>query len=379
VDQRPTGQDLIFSMVSKGVAGWRWAAGLVLVGVGIGLFVVLNRLFSHGFGGQLGWALLLFFLGGAYRYWRLRVAECGYDLRVEPVPSALLLGQQFGCRALIRANRPLNVGPVRLLLRCEEYLEVAHTNGTRDEFRESPVEEHVEIAPAQSYARGQALQIDHAFTIPLDAPPSYRPSEHAHVEWTLRLSAPVQGLWPDIDETIVLQVAPAFAPGQVTSAPGDPRVPADWGGDLQVRCGAVTQDGVTVGFGSFGGATVQGVPAVSAGETRELEVRVDALADLHCRGVLCRAGCNSPGHGLTNDAELAVVESQLIHSGDLRAGQTATGRLTITIPDSGPVSFRGKHVTCSWSVWVHVDVPIWQDRWLQLPFVVTPRVTPDTP
>jgi len=46
----------------------------------------------------------------------------------------------------------------------------------------------------------------------------------------------------------------------------------------------------------------------------------------------------------------------------------------VRVPAGGPVSFQGRYVKMDWMVRVRVDIPIWRDKVLELPFIVTPRL-----
>jgi hypothetical protein len=72
---------------------------------------------------------------------------------------------------------------------------------------------------------------------------------------------------------------------------------------------------------------------------------------------------------------IELFREEAVWSGDLAPMQPVETPIRLVVPRSGPVTYIGEHLRCDWLVRVRVDVPIWRDRVLELPFVVTPQAT----
>lgn len=336
-----------------------------------GLVATLTRIYGLKEGilvpgaivGAIILALIVFFA-------RLRIAASFYEVRPAEAPTALTPGESFRWGAVVEPKRRMKLGRAKVVLRCQEH--AINRGGTSDShYRKTILEETLDLGEERQLALGGIAEFETEITIPQTAIPSYS-GKNNRIEWDLILTAPVPGYCPDIKEEVSLRVLPQIGDEFARGEAMDAAIPADWSPPEEMREGRREQGGVRAELRVVDGATIQGLPAIPVGETRRLDLSVHTDTEFHCRGVLCWVGCRM--HGSGTDEKLDVVPEQFIHEGDFGAGHTISHSLTLAIPQDGPVSFQGRYVKFDWMVRVRVDIPIWRDKYLELPFLVTPRL-----
>ncbi|MCE5216130.1 hypothetical protein LLH03_03765 [bacterium] len=307
----------------------------------------------------------------AWVYLRQKVADSYYEVRVEPVPTSVKLGDSFDFRAMVLPKRDLRIGRGQVVLRCQEHA-ISRGGSSDSHYRQTLFEQPVDLPEGRRYTHGEALEIRQRLTIPADAIPSFAGHNNS-IEWRVLLRVPMPGICPDLHEALPLSVAPCFAPGADTERAAGTGIPVRWSEAVTAPTGLGQVGTVTAELRGYEGPTLHGLPAAAVGERLRLSLRVRTDGDLHCRGVLAQVCCHLHGSGTAE--EVVVFAEQQIHEGDFAAGQVAEHTYEVTVPDSGPVSFEGRYVKMDWCVRVRVDIPIWVDKRLTLPFLVTPRVS----
>lgn len=301
---------------------------------------------------------------------RARVAESYYTLEVRPPTEALRLGQSFEFSAVVLPKRNLVLGTGKLTLRCQEH--AISRGGTSDtHYRQTLFEQVFDLPPGRRYQRGEALEIRQRLTIPATGVPSFD-GKNNFIEWSVVLQVPARGICPDIHEQSPLRVLPQIIAAADEPMGEDTMLPRNWGRSAQYGEEVRRQGSVTAEFWNYQGPTLKGLPVVPVGGSRRLQVRVTADGDVHCRGVLACVCCRI--HGAGSSEEIVLSPEQTIHMGDFPAGANAERAYDIKVPETGPVSFVGRYVKCDWEIRVRVDIPIWRDRRLHLPFLVTPQL-----
>jgi len=307
----------------------------------------------------------------AWTYLRQKVAESYYEVRVDPLPTSVKLGEGFDFRAMVLPKRDLRIGRGKLVLRCQEHA-ISRGGSSDSHYRQTLFEQSVDLPEGRRYTHGEALEIRQRLTIPAGAIPSFAGRNNS-IEWTVSLRVPMPGVCPDLHQAVPLSVAPCFAPGAETERAAGTGIPVRWSEAVAVPTSLGQVGTVTAELRGYEGSTLHGLPAAAVGERLRLSLRVRTDGDLHCRGVLAQVGCRLHGSGTAED--VVVFPEQQIHEGDLAAGQVTEHTYEVTVPGSGPVSFQGRYVKTDWCVRVRVDIPIWVDKRLTLPFLVTPRVS----
>jgi hypothetical protein len=317
-----------------------------------------------------GLVVLIAPLSLAGMYLRARIADSYYTLEVRPPTAPLRLGQSFDFYAVVLPKRSMALRSGKLTLQCQEHA-ISQHGSSETHYRRAIFEQVIELAPGRRYQVGEALEIRQRLTIPATAIPSFE-GENNFIEWAVILQIPAPGMCPDIHHTSPLRVLPQIVAGADEPLGDDPMVPRNWcrgvsGGEEVSRVGPIW-----AGLRSSSGPTLKGLPVAPVGGTRRLRLQVSTDSDVHCRGLLACVCCRIHGSGTAE--EIVLSPEQTIHVGELSAGANAERAYDIKIPEIGPVSFAGRYVKCDWEVRIRVDVPIWRDKRLHLPFIVTPQL-----
>ncbi len=318
-------------------------------------------------------ALVVLGIGGvvAVLVARAFVAATTYEVIAYPPPSFAVLGQTFTWGVSLRVRKAFVLQSGRIVVRCQEH--VVQGSGKSRSHRRHTIYEQTYRIPPQPFGPGQTADLTADISIPASAIPSY-PDRRNSIEWTVSLQAPVEGFCPDIKAKTELRVVAVVDPHGDTGADGSPSVPAKWleSAAARSRVGAVQDGPLSAMVWPADGRMPHALPVVAAGETREFNLTLRSLEDINCRGVRCWIGCRSRARGA--EEEVVVSKDVLVHQGALRAGQTLNLPLSVRIPPSGPVTYAGHYVNFEWIVRVSLDIPLWWDRQVEVPFVVAPRL-----
>jgi len=305
----------------------------------------------------------------------------------DSAPAPVAIGESFSWGVTAFAKQNVVIGTGKITVKCEEHAIRRAGNSTSHQKRVIYNEAH-RLAGGR-LGPGQQANLRMDLTLPPHATPTYR-GRNNRVTWTLEIEVPVEGFCVDIKEKVELTVDARVESAEETGAQHDRAVPLTWlrtapfrtrdqmahniddllaNGDKGV---ANASDGsVLVSVRAADGITLPFGPVIPAGETRELQVTLATSEDIQCRGVLCWIGCRAHGRGTAE--EIVVFREQMIHGGPLLANQAVMVPISITPPPVGPTTFQGQHVKLEWMVRLRVDMPMWVDRRLLLPFIVTPR------
>jgi hypothetical protein len=343
------------------VVAWIVAAGLAIAGIANHVYPLLI------------FALVLAVIGAicGVSVLRGRMAKGYYEIVLDPLPQ-VGLGDSAQWGLTLVAKRSFQVGTVTCTLRCQEH--AISRGGTSDShYRNTLYEQTFRIAGRPMLPTEQAA-FRVPFTIPPDAVPSHRSSNN-FIEWQLQLHAPVPGWCPDVKQTVDLWVAPTVSGALVAGHPQDASIATGWlqadrvvGG--QAQCGAAWGS-----LQSQDGAMLDQTPVMSAGETRNLYLWLQTTEEVSCRGIWVWVGCRV--HGSGTDEEIPLIAEHCIHEGALQAGQPLGAPLRVAIPAHGPVTFVGRYVKLEWVARVRFDVPLWFDKRMWVPIIVTPRRLPE--
>jgi len=307
-------------------------------------------------------------LVGIIWYLRLHIAESFYDVMIPTPDRAVALGATVHWRPAVKANKGFRIGAATATLRCREH--AINRGGTSDShFRKEIYREEIILGQARKLYSGEVAE----FSVKFDVPPGAIPSFHGRnnfIEWRLILKVPVPGICPDIQQEVPLVIEPETVDDRPLGA--DEGVPSEWADQAEKPTGRDEQGSVRGTLTARDTATVGSLFVMPMGSQRALRVTVQTTGDIHCRGVLCWVGCRIHGSGSTE--EVALQDWHTIHEGDFGSGQVIDRSLDVEIPAGGPASFRGRYIKCDWMVRVRVDIPVWRDKVLELPFVVTPRL-----
>jgi len=345
-------------------------AGIVVFG-GIFVAAITDPVFGYIMGGIA--AVIVGVI--LYFYIRGRVASSFYEVHAEPpVRDRITLGGEVEWRPSVQPKRGLKIGAPRAILRCREH--AINRSGTSDTSYHNDVhKEEVQLAEGRQVYHGEIVELQPRMKIPADAVSSYT-GKNNFLEWSLTLRVPVPGFCPDIKEEVSIEVEPILPAGADHSHSQDETVPANWAERFEVGDGKTEQGPVRGQLRAESVRTRAGVPVISVGGSRRVELQMEVLNDVHCRNILCWAGCRI--HGSGSSEEVVITDWHSIHEGDAQAGQRIERSLDLQVPEDGPVSFRGRYIKCDWMVRVRVDIPVWRDKVLELPFVVTPRLSEDS-
>ena len=313
----------------------------------------------------IGGVVVLIIIIAAVVLIRKKIRDTFYDALIDPDPRAGV-GEAFDWGVTVRAKRPITVGTASVTLKCQEHA-IARGGTSDSHYRKTLVEQTFQVAGKQLMP-GEELPLRVTASIPRDAIPSHA-SKNNFIEWTLQIRASVPGYCPDLKESISVTVEPTIAGGQGLAE--SPSVSADWltethppGGHAQLGAAWATLE-------AEGGATLDQAPVMAVGETRRFRLWVQTNEALNGRGVLCWVGCRI--HGSGTDEEITLHAEQTIHEGALNPGQPVSFPIEVSVPGSGPVSYVGRYVKLEWVVRVRIDIPLWFDKRMYVPFIVTPR------
>ncbi|MBM3473805.1 MAG: hypothetical protein FJX75_11100 [Armatimonadetes bacterium] len=350
-----------------------WAVVAVLVAIGLAVFGVVVFLW----GGAVGMAFAIaavagvIGLGVGIAALRKHIATGYYDVTVDAVPS-VGLGDAAAWGVTVRARRALTVGTIRLTLRCQEH--AISRGGTSDShYRQTLHEQHLEIA-GKPMQPGEEVAFRVPFTIPAGAIPSHR-SKNNFIEWQVEFHAPVPGVCPDIKQKAELWVAPTVSGAVSKGLPDDPTVASDWMHPNRLQGGLARLGEAWGSLQSQDGAVVGQTPAMPVGAAHNLDLWVQTDQEIACRGVWVWVGCRI--HGSGTDEEIPLIAEHLIHEGAVQPGAPVGCQLPVAIPTHGPVSFVGRYVKLEWVARVRFDIPMWFDKRMHVPFIVTPRRVPE--
>jgi hypothetical protein len=302
---------------------------------------------------------------------RKHIAAGYYDVTVDGVPS-VGLGDSAQWGVTVRARRALTVGTVRATLRCQEH--AISRGGTSDShYRQTLHEQHLDAA-GKPMQPGEEAAFRVPFTIPADAIPSHR-SKNNSIEWQVELHAPVPGICPDIKQRAELLVAPTVSGTASRGLPDDPTVAAAWMHPDRLQGGPARLGEAWGTLQSQDGAMVGESPVMPVGASHNLYLWVQTNQEVACRGVWVWVGCRI--HGSGTDEEMPLIAEHLVHEGTVQPGAPVGCQLPVTIPAHGPVSFVGRYVKLEWVARVRFDIPMWFDKRMYVPFIVTPRRLPE--
>jgi hypothetical protein len=298
---------------------------------------------------------------------RSQVAASFYDLTADGRPS-VGVGEAFTWGLTVHARRPLTVGDLRFTLRCQEH--AISRGGTSDSHYRHTLFEHPVVVPGRLVSPGEAAEFRAQFATPANAIPSHR-SANNFIEWTLEVHAPITGYCPDVHHRVDLWVQPQAPAASTSAQPGDEAVPAEWLAHAPVRGGQTHLEGVWVTVQAAEGAVLDQTPVLPAGTDRDFTLWVQTAEPVGCRGIYCWIGCRI--HGAGTDEEVTLVPEQLIYEGALAPGQPVSYPFRLSLPPHGPVTFVGRYVKLEWAARVRLDIPLWFDKRLWAPIIVTPR------
>jgi len=311
-------------------------------------------------------AIACLVVGGVFAA-RAHLAAISYEVTWDPTPTSVDLGQTLTWGVTIRAKRPVTLGTARTRLWCEE--RAVHGSGKSQSVHRNTLLEQSQVFPGQALAPGQAVVLRGSLPVPPTSLPSYRGAYNT-IQWTVSMGVPVPGICPDIKKKARLWVVPV-----IEGAPAETR--PEWSPASRAEADRAPAEASAATSGPLcatlqtGDSDRQGMPVVPVGSTAQLNVSLQTEQEIRCRGVRCQVGYRIFGRG--NEERKWVSEERLIHEGPLLAGAPITYPLTVTVPAEGPVSFSGQLVNCEWRLRVRVDIPLWPDKRLDLPFVVAPR------
>ncbi len=345
-----------------------------VIAIVVGLVCALILISTRGHYGVTLTMVILAAVGVlAFFFVREFMTAITYEVSADAPPSFVALGQTFRWGVSIRARKAFVLQAGRIVLRCQEHAVEGVGRSTTD--HRHTVYEHTYRIPPQQLGPGESADLTAEISIPASAIPAY-PERRNCIEWTLSFEAPVEGICPDIKEETELRVVPVVEPGGDTSADGNPSIPAKWleSAVARSRVGAVQDGPLSVMIWPGDGQMPHALPVVAAGETREMNLTLQSLKDINCRGVSCWIGCRLHGRG--TEEEVVVSKDVPVHRGPLPGGQTVNVPLSVRIPPSGPVTYAGRYANFEWLVRLNLHIPLWWDRQVEVPFVVTPRLAP---
>lgn len=301
---------------------------------------------------------------------RNKIARETYEIVQPDARDSVKLGATLRRRPAVLCKKGFRTGrPVAQLI-CREH--AINRGGTSDShYHNERLRQETVLGEARRLNPGDVAEFAVDVEIPADGVPSFS-GQNNHIEWELVLRVPAPGFIPDIREVEKLDCLPEIAPGADRSMGTDSAVPAQWLAQVKAPPVRDRQGPVSGRITCRNAATSNGLYVVACGESVKLDLSVETASNIHCRNVLCWVGCKV--HGSGSEEKVAVLDWHSILEGDFNAGLVLNRTLDVRIPDTGPVSFQGRYVKMDWMVRVRVDIPIWRDKVLELPFIVTPRL-----
>ncbi len=135
---------------------------------------------------------------------RLAAKKLG-DVVLEVEPTAARCGDRVRVRASCQPRQQAGLNRAVLKLEAEE--KVVRGSGTsKKTYRHTVHVEEVELATGRQLSAGLPFHLEHAFTLPADAPPSFHASDN-ELRWTVSLHLDV-ARWPDWQQDRTLVVHP---------------------------------------------------------------------------------------------------------------------------------------------------------------------------
>ena len=326
---------------------------------------------------------------------RAVVTSTTYHVAVDARPGAVCLGETLLWGATVYARKAFDLGAAQIRIECREHAIRRAGNNTSHHRR--TIYSQVYQLPGGQARAGQQVNLRAGIPLPLSGMATLA-GRHNRVQWFVTLKCPVAGFAVDISEKTEVTVSPVVHSSEAGGAPSDPQAPAEWlkRATLHERAVApeamaraidepdpdatafVTSGSVTTGLRVVDGLTLPVGPVIPAGETRELQLTLQAREGVNCRGVYCWIGCRIHGRG--TGEEIVLYREQMIHEGPLPAGQPIQCPIAVTAPATGPLTFQGHYIKIDWMLRIRLDMPLWVDERIPVPFIVSPRLaTEETP
>ncbi len=346
--------------------GSPWVLIMVLAAATVSVGLALAATYGEA-AGMIGAATAAAVVIGGGVIGRACVAASFYDLAPDPAPEPVDLGGRFVWGVTVRAKRPMRIDEARIVLSCQEY--AIRRAGKHSRHYEHKAYERTYASSGAAVQPGEEARLEARISVPAGVAPSY-PGMHNWIKWAISFRASVAGLCPNIGDKVEIIVWPQVAPGEDKAVAQDGTVPEKWLAGAGPRANPPQDRGVAVSLDAVDGATCQGTPVISAGSTRKLRLTVRTSADIKCRGAWYEVRCRVHGQG--TEEKVAALEERPLHEGSLGKGQILRRTVDVTIPPTGPPSFKGRYVNCEWVVRVRIDMPGWRDRCIDAPFLVTP-------
>jgi len=265
----------------------------------------------------------------------------------------------------------LTVDTVTITLKCQEH--AIARGGTSDSHYRQTLHEQAFEVPGRALQPGEEGPFRAEIAVPPTVIPSHR-SRNNFVEWTLEVRAAVPGYCPDIRDKTDIWIEPSVASESTAGLPDDGAVPAAWLEAAPVQGGEAQLGRAWGTLQVQDGAAIDQTPVMTVGANRQLYLWVQTQEEVGCRGVWCWVGCRIHGRG--TDEEIELLPEQQIHAGPLLPGQPIGYPIQVSVPASGPPTFVGRYVKLEWVARVRLDIPLWFDKRMWVPFIVAPRRRP---
>lgn len=301
---------------------------------------------------------------------RSQIARGTYEVILPELTGAPRLGSALRWRPAVQCKKAFTTGTPTAQLICREH--AVNRGGTSDtHYNNDLVKQEFVLGEARRLSPGEVAEFAVDARLPANGIPSFS-GQNNFIEWELVVRVPARGLIPDIRQAQSLQIPPELEKNADRGMGPESVIPVEWLAQVKAPRVRDKQGPVCGRMTARDAATSNGLYVVAAGETLKLELNVETSSNIHCRNVLCWAGCKI--HGSGSEEKVTVLEWHPILEGDFNAGMVINRTLDVRVPAGGPVSFQGRYVKMDWMVRVRVDIPIWRDKVLELPFIVTPRL-----
>jgi len=368
VDRLPFGLGKLWTRLDRNLMRWRYAIIFLMV---FGMALLSLSTFAHseyGWPYPPAWLVCILYCGGIAGYFiaRARMIAASYDVHPIDPPAELPIGGSFRVGADVYGKRRSLVGPARVVLSCREKA-IKSGGESSTTYEHELLQDESQIGEARPLYAGSVADFHTQLSLPAMAVPSAHCGRHS-VEWLVTVSIPVKGMCPDIHNEHPLIVAPSFASDANLQPEALAR--AYVGDESLARQPRDDMAGVTAEAIWEDAQSLHGLPVLQVGGSYSLRVQMRATQPVQCRSVHLWVGCKARGSG--DATELDLVADQVIHEGPFGPAQGLTHRLTVGIPQQGPISYKGTRVKFDWSLELRVDVPIWRDKSLSRPFLVLP-------
>lgn len=301
---------------------------------------------------------------------RSQIARGTYEVILPELTGSTRLGSALRWRPAVQCKKSFNTGTPTAQLICREH--AINRGGTSDtHYHNDLVEQEFVLGEARRLSPGEVAEFAVDAKLPANGIPSFS-GQNNFIEWELVVRVPARGLIPDIRQVRALHLPPELERGADRGTGPDSVIPVEWLAQVKTPPVRDRQGPVSGRITAREAVTKDGLYVVAAGDTLRLELSVETDSNIHCRNVLCWAGCKI--HGSGSEEKVTVLDWHPILEGDFNAGMVINRTLEVKVPASGPVSFQGRYVKMDWMVRVRVDIPVWRDKVLELPFIVTPRL-----